>query len=190
MSDLLPPNATPAERAISETIARLGDVPVETRDVWSTDNCPERILPWLADAFSVDQWNQNWTESQKRAFIKASVSVHRRKGTIGAIREALAALSVQTRIQEWFAQEIPGEPFTFKALIEIDQTGFDLRSYATLFEILDRVKNLRSHLSALEVSVKSRSRVHVAAWASVGSEITCPSYRPSELILNPETIIV
>jgi phage tail P2-like protein len=185
MNDLLPPNATPAERALSEATARIGAVPVEIRDIWSPENCPENLLPWLADAFSVDQWDQNWTEAQKRAFIKASVSVHRRKGTIGAIREALEALSLSVQIQEWFAQETPGAPFTFKGIVEIDQVGFDFANFAALLEILSRVKNVRSHLSSLEIRMKSRSIAYVAAVPGVGSEISLTRYVSSgEVVLN------
>lgn len=190
MPDLLPPNATPAERALSEATARLGAVPVEIRDVWSPDRCPEALLPWLADAFSVDQWDQNWTEAQKRAFIKASVSVHRRKGTISAIAEALAALSYSARIQEWFAQEIPGDPFTFRVLIELEQEGISLSSFAALFELIERTKNVRSHISSIELSIRSRAPLYAAGFAAIGSEITLSNYvQPGTVVLNETALI-
>ena len=52
--DLLPANATPLERALAETTARLSDVAVPIRDLWSPENCPTELLPWLAWALSVD----------------------------------------------------------------------------------------------------------------------------------------
>ena len=44
MSDLLPPNSTPAERALAEAVSRLGDVPVKIREVWDADTIPLLML--------------------------------------------------------------------------------------------------------------------------------------------------
>lgn len=87
MSDLFPPNATAQERAISEAIDRT--VPVVVREVWNPDTCPSDLLPWLAWAFSVDEWDSGWSDEVKRAAIAASVSIHRKKGTLWAVRTAL-----------------------------------------------------------------------------------------------------
>lgn len=89
---LLPVNATSQERAIEASTARLSDVPVPVRDVWNPDTCPSAVLPWLAWQYSVDQWDATWSDDQKRGVIKASVSVHRHKGTIGAVRSVFTAL--------------------------------------------------------------------------------------------------
>ena len=88
MSDLLPINATPAERAISLAIERHAQVPIRVREMWNPDSCPENLLAWMAWAFGVDEWDVNWTDIQKRSVIKRSVVVHRYKGTIGAVRDA------------------------------------------------------------------------------------------------------
>lgn len=92
MSDLLPPNAAPAERAYDRNAAeRISGLNAPVRDMWDPERCPEQSLPWLAWAFSVDNWNDLWTEGQKRATIAASVDVHRRKGTVASIKRALVA---------------------------------------------------------------------------------------------------
>src|SRR5688500_13103717 len=102
MSDLLPINATPAERAMEGATSRLTDVPVPPRSMWDADTCPAALLPWLAWAFSVDEWDSSWSEAQKRASIRGSVEIHQHKGTIGAVRDAVAALGVPAQVQEWF----------------------------------------------------------------------------------------
>ena len=79
MSDsLLPPNATAAEVAIEAAAARVGAVPVPIRDSWNPATCPAALLPWLGWAFSVDDWDPQWSEERQRAVVAAAVEVHRR----------------------------------------------------------------------------------------------------------------
>ncbi len=91
MNSLLPPNATPQETAIEAATARIADVPVPNASLWTPATCPAALLPWLAWALSVDEWDGTWPEERQRAVIAASVGVHRRKGTRGAVVAALAA---------------------------------------------------------------------------------------------------
>jgi phage tail P2-like protein len=94
MSDvatLLPPNATQTERALEQATARIGDVAVPIATLWSADTCPEHVLPFLAWGLSVDNWDSNWAEEDKRTSIRDSVQIHRVKGTIGSIKRALFA---------------------------------------------------------------------------------------------------
>jgi hypothetical protein len=60
-------------------------------DVTDPDICPAAVLPFLAWAYSVDEWPAGATEDEKRAIIKASIAVHRRKGTPQSIRAVLTA---------------------------------------------------------------------------------------------------
>jgi phage tail P2-like protein len=188
MSDLLPYNATAQERATSESVARLGDVPVPIRDVWNPDTCPANLLAWLAWAFSVDQWDNSWTDAQKRAFIKSSVEIHRRKGTIGAVQDALAALAFDARVQEWFNQSPAGDPFTFNILLEADQIGVPQAALPVLLAVVERTKNLRSHLARVDMSVRSVAGPYLAAAAGLGSEVTLTGYAWATGACNETTI--
>lgn len=98
MPDLLPPNATPQERAISLVTDRLPDVPI--KHLWSPQTCPAGILPWLGWALSVDDWDPTWPEQTQRNVIAASIENHRRKGTIGALRQALSRIGYEVEINE------------------------------------------------------------------------------------------
>ena len=94
MSDiphLLPPSASHMEVALSRAMARLANVPPFCRQMWDPATCPPSHLPWLAWAVSVDEWDSAWSDAQKRGVIEASYQVHRHKGTVGAVRRALAA---------------------------------------------------------------------------------------------------
>lgn len=189
MSDLLPYNATPQERALSESVARVGAVPVPIREVWSADDCPADKLAWLAGAFSVDEWQPSWTEAQKREFIKRSVDVHRHKGTIGAVVDALGALGIEARVQEWFNQVPAGEPYTFRILLDANQIGIGEATMIALFGVVERTKNLRSHLERVSLSVRSVGGPSALATAGMGNEITMPAYLPPVVVSN-ETALV
>lgn len=88
---MLPPNATPFELSMEGATARLSDVPVLVRNVWNAQTCPANLLPWLAWALRVTEWDSNWPEATQRAVIAASASLHRIKGTVASITNALAA---------------------------------------------------------------------------------------------------
>lgn len=101
VANILPPNATPLEKAVSITgRERIAAVPVPLDSLFDPMRCPVSHLPWLAWAVSVDVWDDAWPESVKRQAIAGSVEVHRRKGTVGSLRRALAAQGYQVKILE------------------------------------------------------------------------------------------
>ncbi|HEX8552516.1 MAG TPA: phage tail protein I [Abditibacteriaceae bacterium] len=174
MSDrqLLPSNASAQEVALSGAVARVGDVPVPNRDLYNADKCPAPLLPWLAWALSLDEWNTQWTEAQKRQAIKDSIFVHRHKGTIGAVRRALGALGFGAQVQEWFNQVPAGAAYTYNLLLEVDQVGISQGDIVQVKDVVASTKNLRSHLDKVAVSVKSRAGPIIASVAGIGTEIT------------------
>ena len=91
MSNLLPPNATTQEHALDNATARVGDVPVVVRELWNPDTCPNALLPWLAWAFGVDEWDNGWSDDAKRNVIRTAVAVQRRKGSVWSVKEVIKA---------------------------------------------------------------------------------------------------
>lgn len=171
MSELLPPSATPQERALANTVAKVSTLPTPARDLWNPDTCPVELLPWLAWAFSLDDWDVTWTEAQQRAAVKASYSVHRYKGTIGSVKDALQALGLGVQVQEWFNQIPAGDPYTYKLLLEVNQYGVSLAQLETIQAVVENAKNLRSHMTTLDLTVASNATVYIGAVALSGNEI-------------------
>ncbi|WP_323935499.1 phage tail protein I [Aeromonas caviae] len=171
MSELLPPSSTPLERALADTVAKVSTLPTPARDIWNPDTCPVELLPWLAWAFSLDDWDVTWTESQQRAAVKASYSVHRYKGTIGSVKDALQALGLGVQVQEWFNQIPAGDPYTYKLLLEVNQYGVSLAQLETIQAVVENAKNLRSHMTTLDLTVASNATVYIGAVAMSGNEI-------------------
>lgn len=151
---------------------RIEAIPVPARTMWSPQNVPAQVLPFLAWQFSVDTWEPSWTEEQKRAAIQASYVVHRQKGTIGAVRRALSALGLGLNIVEWWQETPRGEPYTFRIAIEVDQSGAEQGAISKILEVVNSAKNLRSHLGSVDLQVSTTSLSYIAAAAVIGHEVT------------------
>ena len=171
MSDLLPPSVTSQERALASTMARASTLPLPARDLWNPDTCPIELLPWLAWAFSLDDWDVTWTAAQQRAAVKASYGVHRHKGTIGSVKDALNALGLGVQVQEWFNQIPAGAPYTYKLLLEVNQYGVSLAELDKIFDVVEHAKNLRSHMTSLDLTVASNATVYIGAVALSGNDM-------------------
>ena len=176
MSDLLPANSTATERALAEAMASIGDLPTPIRDVWNAATIPLRYLPWLAWAYSVDEWNTAWQEDQKRATVARALAVQRQKGTIGAVRDALDALGIYVRVREWYQLTPQGDPHTFELYIEASQTPVTLDGIRAVEGVVNATKNLRSHLAQIRLRARAQSRVHVGAALCIGQNLTLTNY--------------
>lgn len=111
---VLPPNATPLERALAAIDGRLLELPSEIiRASKDPSRAPSHLLPHLAWERSVDVWDPAWPDDLKRRVILASYIVHRYKGTRFAVEQALEALGFATKITEWWQKTPQGEPYTF-----------------------------------------------------------------------------
>ncbi|MFK0086496.1 phage tail protein I [Pseudomonas sp. NPDC090755] len=146
---LLPHNATVLEQALA-LACDLGIDPQIIRGVADSQRCPANFLPWLAWAMKVDGWEAAETEAQQRALIAQAIPVHKRKGTVGAVRRVLKAVRVNSRFKEW--QQIPGAaPYTFEltAWANDNRPGegsiLSPQLYARLRALVDATKNERSH---------------------------------------------
>lgn len=147
---LLPVNATELEKACESAVARIGNLPVQINQIWDPENCPEKLLPWLAWALSVDSWDSSWPVATKRNLIAQSVYIHRTKGTVSAIERVLNTLGIEAELTEWFNSG--GKPHTFNLtawvnanLVPNEQAILNSAFYQTLKRSIDKVKPVRSH---------------------------------------------
>lgn len=172
MPSILPPNATPLMRALERVIETAFDIDDGIDRINNPDTCPARFLPFLAWAYSVDVWRPQWPEHIQRARIKASLSVHRRKGTAAAVREVVASFGGSMVLREWFELSTPGNPatpYTFEILLNINR-GDD---YTATSDFVDdviaeviRTKPERSHFTFTQ-GIQARGDIAIAAAARV-----------------------
>lgn len=188
MSDfqsILPSNSTHLERAVEQLGAeRFDAVTFTVSSLWNANTCPVDLLPWLAWAYSVENWDSDWSEAQKREVLRQSPAIHRKKGTRGAVAKALAALGMGASIAEWFQIDGQGRqhrvPHTFvidviagdvfgaglavdealhRLVVSVIQNVKPVRSQFVL-----RVGEARSHAFAYSVAHRARlksKRTHV-----------------------------
>ena len=90
-ASLLPPSSTKLERALDLVSAKFKPAKI-VPSLWNAETCPEAILPYLAWASSVDEWDANWSVERKRNAITSAREIHKHKGTPSAIRYVLATV--------------------------------------------------------------------------------------------------
>ena len=186
---LLPANATPLERKAAEVLAQIERVPVPISDLHDPDRCPAELLPYLAWARSVDRWNSAWSESAKRAAIKAAYFVHARKGTIPALRRVVEPLGYLLHVVEWWELSPPGPPGTFSLRVGVLDTGITEPLYQELTWLIDDAKPLSRHLVGLAVSLEARGAVHIGAAAHAGEILTVYPYAPGPIDVSSSVLL-
>lgn len=145
MTDLLPPSATPQERALAAVSERLDNLPVPLRSLWDVDRCPLVLLPYLAWTFSVDQWDEQWPEEVKRQIVKTALHQHRIKGSRAAVENAVSDLGVQAVITEWWEQSPQADPHTFTINAPAEEnSNLDASLQGSLISAVIQAKPLRS----------------------------------------------
>lgn len=88
---ILKPNATEHDHALEQAIRKGKPDLTPVAKLMNPETCPADLLMHLAWSFSVDVWDGAWSEGTKREVIKQSLPVHRVKGTLRAVKDALAA---------------------------------------------------------------------------------------------------
>jgi len=168
---LLPINATELLRNLEEVGCKITELEANNRYVFNGDLAPENILPWIAWGFSVDDWNDAWETDIKRNIIKSSVTLHRQKGTIGALKKALSAFNfIDIQIEEWF--EYGGDPYYFRVHFDIPYAGFDINILPEIAKVIQNTKNARSHLESFKPYLSSGSAASNLASFFISKEIT------------------
>ncbi|MBA4766066.1 MAG: phage tail protein I [Porphyrobacter sp.] len=150
--NLLPPNSSALERAFAAvSVEALTDVPVPVGDVWSPTACPAALLPWLGWGLSIDIWDSDWSDAQKRVAIASAIDDQRRKGTRAALRRALDRIDPLIDITEWFEDPANLEPYTFRLDLPDRNTSaidYNEATISTLLRDIAAVKPLRAHVIA------------------------------------------
>jgi len=150
MTTLLPPNATPLERALEAATARLSDVPTPIEPLWNPDTCPVELLPYLAWALSIDIWSPEWPEAVKRERIRRAIPIQRWKGTISSVRAVVAALGGAIALREWWETDPAGDPHTFSLILSLANVAGGAPSADYVDQVIadiTRTKPVRSHFT-------------------------------------------
>ncbi len=167
---LLPPNSTRLERAIEGANgAALADVPVPIRDLWNPATCPAALLPFLAWGVSIDLWDSQWSEAEKRAAIARAIEDQRHKGTPASLRSVIDRFDPLIEVVEWFEDRDTLDPHTFRLELPLraeSAVEYDDALVAALLRDIAAVKPLRAHMFAVH-----RLVAQADAWLVGGAQI-------------------
>ena len=177
MSDasLLPSNRTPLEQALALVSMEKPELPNVLRRMISPDNCPVELLPWLAIQRSVDRWDPEWSEAIKRKVIKDAFEVHKRKGTVSALRRVVEPFADIIDITEWHQLEPMGEPGTFSLSLALFESGLSDRGIAELERMINDTKPISRHLVGLEITYSPSGDLFLGAAMTSGDETVISS---------------
>ncbi|EMJ8581400.1 phage tail protein I [Klebsiella pneumoniae] len=160
-SSLLPPGSSALERRLAQACSGISDLNVPLRDLWNPWKCPAKFLPYLAWAFSVDRWEENWTETAKRQAVSDAFWIHQRKGTVAAVKRVIEGLGYSMTLEEWWKVADPAG--TFRLEIDLNEIGITEPMIYELERIIGDAKPVSRHISQLTLSL------NVTALASIGT---------------------
>jgi len=166
MQSLLPLNHTPLERALE--VAAADDLKAGLRALYNPDTCPAHLLYQLAWAWSVDRWDDNWSELIKRSVIRSAFFVHAHKGTLGALRRVVEPFGYLIEVREWWQLNPPGPPGTFSLKVGVEEAGIDQDTFLELSRLFEDAKPVSRHLIGLDISLESLIPAYQALAVSDG----------------------
>lgn len=176
MPRLLPPRSTDLERALEAAASAVLEVPTPIRSVWSPEDCPIELLPWLAWGLSLDNWATEWPEAIKRARVRSALAIARRKGTADAVRQVVASFGGSVAIREWWQTTPRGEPYTFDLVMNLERNDAPA-SAAFVDQVIaevSRAKPVRSHFTFTQgINFAARVGLVVKARPAIVARLDC-----------------
>ena len=180
---LLPPTATKLEKKLSQTITC--DPPIPLRTLWDPQTCPYELLPYLAWQYSVDRWDEKWSEQIKRKVIAEAFEIHKFKGTKESIRRAVEPFGFLIKISEWWQNnQTPG---SFALEIGVSDTGITEEYYNELSRIIDDVKPVSRQLSNLAIQLVSKGSLTIGVSGYDGNTLAIYPYIAEKVITQSES---
>lgn len=134
---------------------RLEAIQLDALLVYLIDTVSEEALPFLAEQFDVLGYKGMrlaTTTDQKREVIKRAIELHRFKGTVWAVKEALKTIGYPDAILTEHVQSGPGGWATFRIEIDAGNNPISAQAVDELVRMIDEYKNVRSHL--VDISYK------------------------------------
>lgn len=147
---------------------RFKAMPLDALMVYLVDVVSADALPFLAEQFDVKGFKGFGlaeTEDDKRKVIKRAIELHRYKGTVYGLREAIKSIGLgQATIEERPAgfEGTYGarHAYTFRVLFNVaSYPSYEAATLALLTKIINEYKNARSHLVEIAIVVEITEQV-------------------------------
>ncbi|MEG7531674.1 MAG: phage tail protein I [Hungatella sp.] len=122
------------------------------------DILPENILDLLGLELQSQYYDETMGVDVKRGIIKHSLAWYTRGGTVSAVNEMVQTVFGEGRTVEWY--EFGGVPGTFYIDTNTELSKDTVKQFN---DIIDKVKNKRSHLINVRVNRKIQEDIYIAS---------------------------
>lgn len=126
------------------------------------------ILDELAWELHIDFWDASAEVEQKRELIRNSFIIHMTKGTPAAVERLIQTMFNDGYVEEWF--EYGGDPYMFRVITNNASVTTD--KAAQFIRALDSVKNLRSWLEKVIITLSETMNFYYAGIVHTGENLT------------------
>lgn len=147
----------------------------------------EKYLPYLAHSHQVAFWSNELTLDEKRAIIDHSILLHRKKGTLFALKEVLKKLNIDVKFYEWF--EYAGLPYHFKIDVDFLNRPVEDKDLKIIEEFVDIYKNTKSILELINIKIKTQLKEKYAVATLTGESIELYPYVVKNIEISQNTKI-
>lgn len=154
--------------ALSPVLQQVADSIAKELILARVDNLPEEILDELAYELHVDWYDATAEIGVKRSLIKSSDKVHRYLGTPFAVEQVVQDYFGDGQVEEWF--DYGGDPYYFRVLTENSAVTGELADQFS--RAVDKVKNLRSRLEAVIVTLSGEMNMYFGNVLQTGDYVT------------------
>lgn len=166
---LLPPNTSELERAVEQSM-NIYMLPVVVANNPLTALCS--FLPFLAQSFSVDVWDEQFSEQEKRDAIINSIEIHKYKGTVFAVKKALSTIFGQSDILEFTGDRV----FEFDAVLQLKtdiNSIYGKEKYELARKLVNSAKNARSRFINFQIEIpEAQANINEHTGATLGLNIS------------------
>lgn len=159
ITDILPANFTrePRVKALSYALQQgcrlLQSYSKKLYIYPEIDTQPHEVLDILAAELRTQYYKDTLDIEAKRNLVKNTLAWYMTAGTPKAVGELVAAVFGSGSVQEWF--EYGGDPYYFKVKTDAPLAVTPEKD-RVFYDMLEKIKNARSHLQAVEVYRESR----------------------------------
>jgi len=132
---------------------RFSELELDRLLVYIIDTVDSEAIPYLAKQFDVlgyKGFRLASNEAEQREIIKRSIELHRFKGTLWAVREALKSIGFGEAIIE---EHVEGHWAKFRVTIELGGRPLNVLEIEDLVKMIYEYKNERSHLADLSYTI-------------------------------------
>lgn len=122
------------------------------------DTAPDYVLDMLALELNTPYYDDSLRAETKRILIKNTFVWYMKAGTPAAVEELVKSVFGHGKVHEWY--QYGGEPYAFRLTTNADAK---LEAIDEFEKLINRVKNIRSHIDGVMFVREQETMVYMAA---------------------------